>query len=86
MPETLEHPSVPKGLQESRKRTASSDRTRSNGFNIKESRFILDIKQKFFTVRIKGDWRLEQVAQNRCGCPIPNVQGQTEGGFQQLVW
>lgn len=56
-PETLEHPSVPKGLQESRKGTTCSDRTRGNGFKRKEGGFILGIKKKFFTVRVKGDWR-----------------------------
>lgn len=31
---------------------AWNDRTRMNGFKLKESRFTLDIKKKIFTVRV----------------------------------
>ncbi|KAK4810809.1 hypothetical protein QYF61_008781 [Mycteria americana] len=52
---------------------ACSDRTRGNGFKLKEGRFRLDKRKKFFTC---GE-TLEQVAQRGSGGPIPgSVQSQ----------
>lgn len=55
---------------------------RRNGFKLKEGRFRLNIRKKFFTVRMVRHWY--RVPQRSCGCPIlGSVQRQVGWGSEQ---
>jgi len=42
---------------------------RGNGFKLEEERFRLDIRKKFFTMRVMRRWK--KVAQQGCECLLP---------------
>ena len=59
-----------------------SDRTKGNGFRLKEGKFRLDVRKKIFTQRMVRRWHS---CPDKMWCPIPGgVQGQVGWGPGQL--
>ncbi|GAB0179269.1 hypothetical protein GRJ2_000392200 [Grus japonensis] len=62
-----------------------SDRTRGNGFKLKEGRFRLGIKKKFFTVRVMGN--LFQCLREVIDAPSLEVfKARLDGVLGNVVW
>ena len=63
---------------------ACSDRSRSDGFEVKEGRFRLDIRKKFFTVRVVRHWH--RLLRDAVAAPSLEVfKARLDGALSNLV-
>jgi len=62
-----------------------SDRTRGNGFKLKEGRFRVDIRKKFFTMRVVKHW--SRLPREAVAAPSLEVfKARLDGALSNLVW
>jgi len=61
-----------------------SDRTRANGCKLKEGRFRLDIRKKFFTMRVVKHWN--RFPREAVDDPSPEVfKARLDGALSNLL-
>jgi len=66
-------------------RRAWSDRTSGNGFNLKHERFRLDIKTKFFPLKVLRPW--PRLPREAVAAPSLAVfEARLDGALSNLVW
>jgi len=62
-----------------------SDRTRGNGSKLKEGRFRLDIRKKFFPMRVVKHW--PRLPREAVAAPSLEVfKARLDGALSNLVW
>jgi len=62
-----------------------SDRTRGNGFKLKEGRLRLEMRKKFFTMKVVRHW--ERLPREAVAAPSLAVfKDNLDGALSNLVW